>query len=100
MELLDWLADTKGDVANLWGMENVVVGPTDDDKATLLKIFSAEQLKFIQRLIENTVAALEFHNKEDEEAHPVIRDKVDKNDARMRNHRHELGSTYSAKAEF
>ncbi len=99
-DLLEWLADRGGDVANLWGMENVVVNPTPKDKATLLKIFNAEQLALITQLLKNVVAALEWHNKEDSESHPEIRESIKSTDAKLRNHRHQLDKNFSAKAEF
>jgi ribosome biogenesis SPOUT family RNA methylase Rps3 len=99
-DLLEWLADKAGDVANLWGMENVIVDGTPEDKTTLLKIFNVEQLALITQLLKNVVAAIKWHNEEDSESHPEIRENIKSTDAKLRNHRHDLNKTFSAKPEF
>jgi hypothetical protein len=107
-DLLDWLEDKNGDIANLWGMEDLVSDPntTKDsetkisDAETLAKIFNPEQLRFVKILLKNVVEALAFHNKEDDSTHPDMREELKKMDAKLRNHRHELSTSYSAKAEF
>lgn len=107
-ELLDWLEEKDGYNSSLWGMKEVVVEPDSTTDAetpistadSLLKIFNAEQLRFIQILINNVVNAIEFHNQKDDSVHPDLRETVNKIDAKLRNHRHNLDQTYSAKAEF
>jgi hypothetical protein len=101
--LLDWLEDEKGDIANLWGMEDTIIEPNTakdtegvSDAETLAKIFNPEQLRFIQILVKNVVAAIKFHESF-EEAHIDIRELIKTSDAKLRNHRHNLDQTYSAK---
>ncbi len=98
--LVEWLEDKHGDVANLWGMENVVGSPSKEDKPTLDKIFTEPQLRIIVQLVRNVVSALKFHSEDDDSAHPDIREKLGNVDAKLRNHRHNLDQTYSSKAEF
>jgi hypothetical protein len=108
INLLEWLEeDHDGEVANIWGMKDVIVEPSTkkdetgvSDAETLRKIFNEEQLRFIQILVKSIVAALSFHRNEDDGVHPCIREELKKLDAKMRNHRHELGVAYSAKPEF
>lgn len=101
-DLLEWLEDKKGGVASIWGMDEVLnnmEGKTD--QASLRAIFSEDQLRFIRILVKNVVHAIEFHNSDSlAESHPDLREDISKIDAKMRNHRHNLDQTYSAKAEF
>lgn len=99
-DIIEWLGDKSGDVANIWEMSSLLSDPQGEDKATLLKIFNPEQLAVIAQLATNVVSALEFHSQEDEEAHPIIRNKLDKTEAKLRSHRHQMDKNYSAKAEF
>jgi hypothetical protein len=106
--LLEWLEDPEGDVANLWGMEDVISDPNTtkeietgfSDAETLARIFTPEQLRFITILVKNVVSALKFHSEEDDSAHPSIRENLKTSDAKLRNHRHNLDQTYSSKPEF
>jgi hypothetical protein len=104
-DILDWLEDKHGDVASIWGMDEVLNDTESKDAAkdqALLKtLFTEEQLRFIKILVKNVIKAFEFHNTETlAEAHPDIRESIDKIDAKLRNHRHELDKTFSAKPEF
>jgi hypothetical protein len=103
-DLLDWFEDKESDASTLWGLAKNINDPRQDkvknDKATLLKIFNEEQLRLIKILLNDVLSALAFHRDEDDSAHPNIRDKLSNVDAKLRNHRHNLDQTYSAKAEF
>ena len=107
-EMLEWLKDTAGDVANIWGMSDLITQPSAkknengfSDAETLRKIFTDEQLEFIRILVNNVINAINFHNTDSlAEAHKDIQADIEKLEAKLRNHRHELDKTYSAKAEF
>jgi hypothetical protein len=99
-DLIEWLADEKGDVANLWGMENTISEPLPKDKATLLKIFNEEQLAIIVQIVKNTVAALKFHDTEQDDSHNDLRENIEATNAKLRNHRHDTTKQYSSKPEF
>jgi hypothetical protein len=107
-ELLEWLADKNGDVASIWGMSDVITEPNTkknengfSDAETLHKIFTDEQLSFIRILVSNVIKAFEFHNNDSlAEAHPEIKEELEKIDAKLRNHRHDTTKQFSAKPEF
>lgn len=83
---------------NLWELDNMLSNP--EDQKVLLKLFSSEQLEVVKAIIKNTISALEWHNKDDTEAHSDIREMFKALEAKFRNHRHETGKTYSAKPEY
>ncbi len=103
-DLLEWFEDQNSDVSTLWGLQETINNPRDDkvesDKATLLKIFNEEQLCFIKILINDVVSALKFHSEDDDSVHPDMREQLKTSDAKLRNHRHELDKSFSAKPEF
>lgn len=107
-DMLEWLEDKNGDGSTLWGMNDLLTEPNTkkndyngfSDAETLHKIFTEEQLEFVRIIVNNVVKALAFHRDEDDGVHPFLKDKLDNTDAKLRNHRHNLDQTYSAKAEF
>ena len=107
-ELLEWLEDTQGDVASIWGMSDVITDPSIkkndngfSDAETLRKIFTEEQLAFVKILVNNIIKAIVFHNTESlAESHMDIRKDIEHLDAKLRNHRHDTTKQYSAKPEF
>jgi len=97
-DFLDWLEDEDSD-SNIWELESLL-GNKHDQKM-LNKIFNNEQLVLIKRIVKDVVWALdEWHNKKDEESHADIRQKINKLEARFRNHRHETTKKFSGKAEY
>jgi hypothetical protein len=96
-EFLSELA--KGDYANLWELNDTLKSGHPDDRNPLLKIFNEEQLELIGIIVNHVVAALEFHDGF-EESHTDLRKNVSNVDAKLRNHRHPLIETFSAKPEF
>ena len=84
---------------NLWELATLFKNPAD--VTTMKKIFpQTEQYELIKTIVLTVVAALDFHNTEDDSAHPSL-DKADKDlAAKFRNHRHETGKNYSAKPEY
>jgi len=108
-DLLELLEDKNGEVANIWGMSDVLTDPSEkindyngfSDAQTLRKIFTEEQQEFIRILVSNVIKMMTFHNTESlAEAHKDIHEEIEKINAKLRNHRHDLNKTYSAKAEF
>jgi hypothetical protein len=72
----------------------------DLDGKLLAKAFSPEQYRILCAMFKKLDAALEWHDSEENEnAHPLLLKKVDNLDAKLRNHRHETGKTFSAKPE-
>ena len=99
-ELIEYLGDKESDGVSIWGMENAFVDPLPEFKESLEKIFTEEQLAIITQLIKNVVAALKFHDDEQDDSHEDLRDKIDNVEAKLRNHRHDTTKTFSAKPEF
>lgn len=98
-ELLNQLADPNSDLSNLWELNDALQSEHPDDKTPLLKIFNEEQLELVKIIVDNVVKAFKFHE-EFEESHRDIREKHNNIDAKLRNHRHPLNETFSAKPEF
>jgi predicted transcriptional regulator len=66
----------------------------------LAKVFSPQQLDVLSAIVAKAVAAIEWHNGKDSDAHPNLEEKVNDLAAKFRNHRHETGKTFSAKPEY
>jgi hypothetical protein len=97
-EIISFLEDKNSDYSHLWGMEEIFQDATH--QKTLATVFSEEQLAIIKGLISLTVKAIEWHDKDDIESHEDIRKELKNIDAKLRNHRHPLEKTASAKPEF
>lgn len=73
----------------------------DSKKFKELNIFSETQRQVLRDLLDFLWWRLEeWHNQEDDESHKDIRKKVEKLDARLRNHRHEYSRAFTGKAEY
>ena len=71
---------------------------------TIAKLFSKEQKQALVAIIGRVVKMINFHACEDKAPHEdkfiQLNDNTEKVDAKLRNHRHDLGKQYSAKPEF
>ncbi len=71
------------------------------DGKLLGQTFTSEQWRIIRALAKAVNDFIEFHTSgDDDEPHKNIKAEIEKVDARLRNHRHETGKVFSAKAEF
>lgn len=98
-ELLAQLTDSKNEFSNLWELQTTLHSEHPDDIGPFRKIFNEEQLTLITVIVDYVVAALKFHD-EFEESHMKIVNNTKNIDAKLRNHRHPLNETFSAKPEF
>ena len=97
-ETLDFWQD-KDTTSSLWEWDSYFGNKIDRD--TFEKIFTKEQTIFLERLIKDMVWALdEWHNKDDEDSHKDIRNKLKKLAAQFRNHRHDTSKVFSGRAEY
>jgi hypothetical protein len=72
----------------------------DTDGKILAKAFTSEQYSIIKAIVKAISDAYEFHDGKESESHPDLREAISKVEAKLRNHRHETGKSFSAKAEF
>ena len=97
-DVLEFWKDKETD-SNLWDLTAYFDSKIDRD--TFEKIFTKEQAIFLGRFLKNVIWAIdEWHNKKDEESHNDIRTKLNKTEARLRNHRHDTSKMFSGKAEY
>ena len=90
--------DKHGDLSHLWGMNDLF--QSEQDQKMFQKIFNPEQFEIIKLIVDRVVKAIEWHNKDDPEAHLTLNNSIRNLDAKLRNHRHELNKPFSSKAEF
>lgn len=76
-----------------WWEDLIAILLEDED---FEKAFNREQRTVLLAVFKRIVAMLRWHREEDEEPHKMIATI----DAKLRNHRHELDKSYSAKPEF
>ena len=98
-KLLEYLTNfnPKETLLNIWGLEETFADP--NEREILLTIFTKEQLEVIHAIVFSTKQAIDFHDSF-ESSHEKLRTKMTKNEARLRNHRHEMSKNYSGKAEY
>ena len=95
-ETLDYIGT---DDCQFWDLESMFENKLD--REILDEILGTEQAVVIGKILKSIKNALFiFHDTKDEESHQDIRIKLDKTDARLRNHRHETGTSWSGKAEY
>lgn len=71
------------------------------DGKILRQAFTPEQYRIIKALLTKLGEALDWHMDKQEDPHSeTLGDKISRLDAKLRNHRHETGKTFSAKPEF
>ena len=97
-DVVDFWEDEDSD-ANLWELTTYFDTPVD--RKTFEKIFTKEQTVFLGCLLKQIIWALdEWHNKNDEDSHKDIRNKLKKLAAQFRNHRHDTSKVFSGRAEY
>lgn len=88
----------KEDGATIWEINSMF--DSQEDLKVFQSIFNDEQIRFIKALINKLVFGLdEFHNSNDSDAHPDIREEIADLKEKYKNHRHDLNRTFSAKPE-
>jgi hypothetical protein len=85
-----------------YSKDEIIAFLVEDDEKLFEKAFpNIEQRAAITALFSRTLDMLKFHTEDDESAHEeYLGKKLANVDAKLRNHRHELDKTYSAKADF
>lgn len=69
--------------------------------ASIAKLFTKEQRVALIAIVERILDIHYYHADDEEKPHQEqIFVKIDNVEAKLRNHRHETGKTFSAKAEF
>ena len=96
-EFLDHLEDKDSDLT-IWEYEGCFGNKLD--RKTIEKLFTPNQVIFLERLISDIVAGMTFHDETDDGHYKDIREKLNKTEARLRNHRHDHSKNYSGKAEY
>ena len=86
-----------GDIYAFSDLEDFV----NSKKFRELGVFNEAQIEVLLELVELVKFRLEeWHSRDDTESHKDIRNKLEKLEARFRNHRHETSRTFCGKAEY
>ncbi len=88
----------KADDFNLWELNEYL--KKQEGIEALRKAFPEPMATIVKTIVQEVVEAMNWHNSEKSGAHEDIVELINKTDAKLRNHRHSLNESFSAKPEF
>ncbi len=90
--------------AHIWDTDQFFTYLTKDLCKSVSASFTEEQRMILVSIVKRMLFVLEYHTVELERMglspHKGVRDQIEKLEAKLRNHRHEMNQLYSSKPEF